>query len=153
MLWGVRLTSAFSGIAAPSVSGMNSVSTPPSPARQPNTMKGMNTCSTEHSSTDANPQNSAVAELGPENMFSCTAPRHKTTARQAAEGDPRTECAERTHMVCEQQQRRPTCEKLPTDTCAPIMSRKGAAMEPRREAWVVMPSTEERQDVGSSSAM
>lgn len=38
------LTSTFSGMSAPSVSGISSVSSPPSTARQPNTMKGMNTC-------------------------------------------------------------------------------------------------------------
>lgn len=38
-------------------------------------------------------------------------------------------------------------------TCVPIISRKGAVMEPTLEAWLQMPITEDRHEVGSSSAM
>jgi hypothetical protein len=55
--------------------------------------------------------------------------------------------------LCDATATLPTCEWLPTDTCAPSMSRKGAVMEPMRMATLQMPMTEERQDVGSSSAM
>lgn len=56
---GFLLTSTCSGMAAPRVSGISRVNRPPSTAKHPNAMKGMNTCNKQQHA------NTSISEVEP----------------------------------------------------------------------------------------